>query len=126
MYISYTACICFRYSLSKEDADDYVLCDVIGCIGSQCWRTECVRVVGDNEKPLLLQSLWKPKEGFARRFEIQRKATVEENNSKDQDTVTAGIPRYDSSCIITFALKMFFTVTTETDHFDRFTFSILL
>ncbi|XP_016383351.1 ras-associating and dilute domain-containing protein [Sinocyclocheilus rhinocerous] len=80
-----------RYSLSKEDADDYVLCDVIGCIGNQCWRTECVRVVGDNEKPLLLQSLWKPREGFARRFEIQRKATVEENNSKDQDTVTAGI-----------------------------------
>ncbi|XP_026133172.1 ras-associating and dilute domain-containing protein [Carassius auratus] len=80
-----------RYSLSKEDTDDYVLCDVIGCIGNQCWRTECVRVVGDNEKPLLLQSLWKPKEGFARRFEIQRKATVEENNSKDQDTVTAGI-----------------------------------
>uniref|UniRef100_A0A8C1YEZ4 Si:ch211-176g6.2 n=1 Tax=Cyprinus carpio TaxID=7962 RepID=A0A8C1YEZ4_CYPCA len=80
-----------RYSLSKEDADDYVLCDVIGCIGNQCWRTECVRVVGDNEKPLLLQSLWKPKEGFARRFEIQHKATVEENNSKDQDTVTAGI-----------------------------------
>uniref|UniRef100_A0A8C1S0L2 Si:ch211-176g6.2 n=1 Tax=Cyprinus carpio TaxID=7962 RepID=A0A8C1S0L2_CYPCA len=62
------------YSLSKEDADDYVLCDVIGCIGNQCWRTECVRVVGDNEKPLLLQSLWKPKEGFARRFEIQHKA----------------------------------------------------
>ncbi|XP_073684250.1 ras-associating and dilute domain-containing protein-like [Garra rufa] len=80
-----------RYSLSKEDADDFVLCDVIGCIGNQCWRTECVRVVGDNEKPLLLQSLWKPKEGFARRFEIQRKATVEENNSKDKDTVTAGI-----------------------------------
>uniref|UniRef100_A0A671QV11 Ras-associating and dilute domain-containing protein-like n=1 Tax=Sinocyclocheilus anshuiensis TaxID=1608454 RepID=A0A671QV11_9TELE len=80
-----------RYSLSKEDADDYVLCDVIGCVGNQCWRTECVRVVGDHEKPLLLQSLWKPREGFARRFEIQRKATVEENNSKDQDTVTAGI-----------------------------------
>uniref|UniRef100_A0A672LU59 Ras-associating and dilute domain-containing protein-like n=1 Tax=Sinocyclocheilus grahami TaxID=75366 RepID=A0A672LU59_SINGR len=95
-----------RYSLSKEDADDYVLCDVIGCIGNQCWRTECVRVVGDNEKPLLLQSLWKPREGFARRFEIQRKATVEENNSKDQDTVTAGIPRHDSSCIITFARKL--------------------
>ncbi|XP_051770947.1 ras-associating and dilute domain-containing protein isoform X2 [Ctenopharyngodon idella] len=80
-----------RYSLSKAEADDYVLCDVIGCIENQCWRTECVRVVGDNEKPLLLQSLWKPREGFARRFEIQRKATVEENNSKDKDTVTAGI-----------------------------------
>ncbi|XP_077085857.1 ras-associating and dilute domain-containing protein-like [Siphateles boraxobius] len=80
-----------RYSLSKEESDDYVLCDVIGCVDSERWRTECVRVVGDDEKPLLLQSLWKPREGFARRFEIQRKATVEENNSKDKDTVTAGI-----------------------------------
>ncbi|XP_055032416.2 ras-associating and dilute domain-containing protein [Misgurnus anguillicaudatus] len=80
-----------RYSLSKENTDDYVLCDVIGCIGDHTWRTECVRVVGDNEKPLLLQSLWKPKEGYARRFEIQHKATVEENNSRDKDTVTAGI-----------------------------------
>ncbi|XP_051523782.1 ras-associating and dilute domain-containing protein isoform X1 [Myxocyprinus asiaticus] len=80
-----------RYSLSKEHADDYVLCDVIGCIGDHPWRTECVRVVGDNEKPLLLQSLWKPREGYARRFEIQHKASVEENISKDRDTVTAGI-----------------------------------
>ncbi|XP_051530637.1 ras-associating and dilute domain-containing protein-like [Myxocyprinus asiaticus] len=80
-----------RYSLSKEHVDDYVLCDVIGCIGDHPWRTECVRVVGDNEKPLLLQSLWKPREGYARRFEIQRKASVEENISKDRDTVTAGI-----------------------------------
>ncbi|XP_067286323.1 ras-associating and dilute domain-containing protein isoform X2 [Pseudorasbora parva] len=80
-----------RYSLSKEEADEYVLCDVIGCVENQSWRTECVRVVGDHEKPLLLQSLWKPREGFARRFEIQQKATVEENNSKDKDTVTAGI-----------------------------------
>ncbi|KAI7797223.1 putative ras-associating and dilute domain-containing protein-like [Triplophysa rosa] len=80
-----------RYCLNKADTDDYVLCDVIGCIGDHTWRTECVRVVGDNEKPLLLQSLWKPKEGYARRFEIQRKSTVEENNSRDKDTVTAGI-----------------------------------
>ncbi|XP_051969071.1 ras-associating and dilute domain-containing protein-like [Xyrauchen texanus] len=80
-----------RYSLSKEHVDDYVLCDVIGCIGDHPWRTECVRLVGDNEKPLLLQSLWKPREGYARRFEIQRKASVEENISKDRDTVTAGI-----------------------------------
>lgn len=85
-------CLCvFRYCLSKTDTDDYVLCDVIGCIGDHTWRTECVRVVGDNEKPLLLQSLWKPKEGYARRFEIQRRSTVEENNSRDKDTVTAGM-----------------------------------
>uniref|UniRef100_W5LA70 Ras-associating and dilute domain-containing protein-like n=1 Tax=Astyanax mexicanus TaxID=7994 RepID=W5LA70_ASTMX len=80
-----------RYSLSKSEADAYVLCDVIGCISEQEWRTECVRVVGDNERPLLLQSLWKPREGYARRFEIQRRAIVEEKCSRDKDTVTAGI-----------------------------------
>ncbi|KAL7857061.1 hypothetical protein SRHO_G00159600 [Serrasalmus rhombeus] len=80
-----------RYCLSKAEADAYVLCDVIGCIGEQEWRTECVRVVGDNERPLLLQSLWKPREGYARRFEIQRRASVEEKSSRDKDTVTAGI-----------------------------------
>ncbi|XP_053706940.1 ras-associating and dilute domain-containing protein-like isoform X1 [Synchiropus splendidus] len=81
-----------RYCLEKEDADDYVLCDVIGktCPENQ-WKRECFRVVGDNEKPLMLQSLWKPKEGFSRRFEIQLRASVEEQSLKDRDTVTAGI-----------------------------------
>ena len=84
--------MCFhRYSLSKTEADAYVLCDVIGCIVEQEWRTECVRVVGDNERPLLLQSLWKPREGYARRFEIHHRASVEEKSSRDKDTVTAGI-----------------------------------
>ncbi|XP_041813697.1 RA_Radil_like and Myo5p-like_CBD_Rasip1 domain-containing protein [Chelmon rostratus] len=81
-----------RYCLEKEDASDYVLCDVIGQTGTDNqWKRECFRVVGDNEKPLMLQSLWKPKEGFSRRFEIQLKASVEEQSLKDRDTVTAGI-----------------------------------
>ncbi|XP_066560837.1 ras-associating and dilute domain-containing protein [Amia ocellicauda] len=81
-----------RYSLDKADAGAYVLCDVIGRTGEDHqWRTECFRVVGSNEKPLILQSLWKPKEGFARRFEIQMKSSVEEKTSKDKDTLTAGI-----------------------------------
>uniref|UniRef100_A0A8C6PEL0 Ras association and DIL domains 2a n=1 Tax=Nothobranchius furzeri TaxID=105023 RepID=A0A8C6PEL0_NOTFU len=81
-----------RYCLEKEDSDDYVLCDVIGQTGADNqWKRECFRVVGDNEKPLMLQSLWKPKEGFSRRFEIQRRATVKEQNQKDRDTITAGI-----------------------------------
>ncbi|XP_077414805.1 ras-associating and dilute domain-containing protein-like isoform X2 [Vanacampus margaritifer] len=81
-----------RYSLEKEDASAYVLCDVIGQtgVGGQ-WRRECFRVVGDHEKPLVLQSLWKPKEGFSRRFEIQLKVRVEEQSLKERDTVTAGI-----------------------------------
>ncbi|XP_033944801.1 ras-associating and dilute domain-containing protein-like [Pseudochaenichthys georgianus] len=81
-----------RYCLEKEDPSDYVLCDVIGQTGADNqWKRECFRVVGDNEKPLLLQSLWKPKEGFSRRFEIQLRASVEEQSLKERDTVTAGI-----------------------------------
>ncbi|XP_020508342.2 ras-associating and dilute domain-containing protein-like isoform X1 [Labrus bergylta] len=81
-----------RYCLEKEDPSDYVLCDVIGQTGTvNQWRRECFRVVGDHEKPLMLQSLWKPKEGFSRRFEIQLRASVEEQSLKDRDTVTAGI-----------------------------------
>uniref|UniRef100_A0A3B3V0L0 Si:ch211-176g6.2 n=1 Tax=Poecilia latipinna TaxID=48699 RepID=A0A3B3V0L0_9TELE len=73
------------------ESDSYVLCDTIGSIDSHQWRTEGFRVVGDHEKPLLLQSLWKPREGLARRFEIQRKSSIEEKTSKERDTVTAGI-----------------------------------
>lgn len=79
-----------RYGLSKEEAESYILCDTIGSTGKHQWRTEGFRVVGDNEKPLLLQSLWKPREGLARRFEIQRRSWVEERTSKDKDTITAG------------------------------------
>ncbi|KAM6940428.1 ras-associating and dilute domain-containing protein isoform 3-T3 [Xenentodon cancila] len=86
-----------RYSLNKDAARSYVLCDVIGRleggggIGGGGWRTECLRALGDNEKPLLLQELWKPREGHARRFELRRRAEVEELNAKDKDTITADI-----------------------------------
>lgn len=78
------------YGLSKEEAGSYVLCDTIGSLGGQQWKTEGFRVVADNEKPLVLQSLWKPREGLARRFEIQKRISVEEKASKEKDTVTAG------------------------------------
>ncbi|XP_029997576.1 ras-associating and dilute domain-containing protein isoform X2 [Sphaeramia orbicularis] len=86
-----------RYSLNKDAAHSYVLCDVIGRleggggIGGVGWRTECLRALGDNEKPLLLQELWKPREGHARRFELRRRAEVEELNAKEKDTITADI-----------------------------------
>ncbi|XP_047428005.1 ras-associating and dilute domain-containing protein-like [Mugil cephalus] len=81
-----------RYCLEKEDTNDYVLCDVIGQTGTDNqWKRECFRVVGDNERPLVLQSLWKPKEGFSRRFEIQLRVSVQEQSLKDRDTITAGI-----------------------------------
>ncbi|XP_008403195.1 ras-associating and dilute domain-containing protein isoform X3 [Poecilia reticulata] len=80
-----------RYSLSKDAARVYVLCDVIGHLeGGGAWRTECLRALGDNEKPLLLQELWKPREGHARRFELRRRAEVDELNAKEKDTITAG------------------------------------
>uniref|UniRef100_A0A3B3UPU6 Ras-associating and dilute domain-containing protein n=1 Tax=Poecilia latipinna TaxID=48699 RepID=A0A3B3UPU6_9TELE len=81
-----------RYSLSKDAARVYVLCDVIGRLeGGGAWRTECLRALGDNEKPLLLQELWKPREGHARRFELRRRAEVDELNAKEKDTITADI-----------------------------------
>ncbi|XP_072319090.1 ras-associating and dilute domain-containing protein isoform X2 [Eucyclogobius newberryi] len=88
-----------RYSLNKEAAHCYVLCDVIGRlevgggVSGLTWRTECLRALGDNEKPLLLQELWKPREGHARRFELRRRAEVEELNAKDKDTITAAVGR---------------------------------
>ncbi|KAL6094707.1 uncharacterized protein ACO6RY_16063 [Pungitius sinensis] len=80
-----------RYGLNKEEAESYVLCDTIGSTRDHRWRTEGFRVVRDNERPLILQSLWKPREGLARRFEIQRRSSIEEKTSNDKDTVTAGI-----------------------------------
>ncbi|XP_061687052.1 ras-associating and dilute domain-containing protein [Syngnathoides biaculeatus] len=82
-----------RYSLNKESAHSYVLCDVIGRLEGVggVWRTECLRALGDNEKPLLLQELWKPREGHARRFELRRRAEVDELNAKEKDTITADI-----------------------------------
>ncbi|KAM7394534.1 hypothetical protein PAMP_021331 [Pampus punctatissimus] len=82
-----------RYSLNKDAAHSYVLCDVIGRLeggggvgvgevvgdgigGGGGWRTECLRALGDNEKPLLLQELWKPREGHARRFELRKRAEL--------------------------------------------------
>ncbi|XP_023510955.2 ras-associating and dilute domain-containing protein isoform X1 [Equus caballus] len=82
-----------RYALSPECASQYVLCDVVGQAGAsgQQWQAECLRVFGDNEKPLLIQELWKPREGLSRRFELRKRSDVEELAAKDVDTMTAGI-----------------------------------
>lgn len=81
-----------RYALSPERAGQYVLCDVVGQAGDagRPWQAACVRVFGDNEKPLLIQELWKPREGLSRRFELRKRADVEALAAKDVDTVTAG------------------------------------
>nr|XP_006013580.2 PREDICTED: ras-associating and dilute domain-containing protein-like [Latimeria chalumnae] len=87
-----------RYSLCKTQAGKFVLCDVIGKFEGveKYWKMECLRALGDNERPLLIQDLWKPKEGFARRFEIRMRTEVEEMAAKETDTVTARC--YKKSC----------------------------
>ncbi|XP_078009059.1 ras-associating and dilute domain-containing protein isoform X2 [Phascolarctos cinereus] len=82
-----------RYALNAVSASQYVLCDVVGRFGDlgQQWQAECLRVLRDNEKPLLIQDLWKPREGFSRRFELRKRSEVEELAARDVDTVTAGI-----------------------------------
>lgn len=81
-----------RYGLSQLSAGQYALCDVIGRFQGpeKQWQTEGLRVLGDHEKPLLIQDLWKPREGFSRRLELRRRAEVEEMAAKDVDTTTAG------------------------------------
>ncbi|XP_064165468.1 ras-interacting protein 1 [Anguilla rostrata] len=75
----------------KPSPDDFLLCDVIGKPivqpnGTIRWETECRRGVASWECPLLLIDMWKPKEGFERRFEIQRKDDYErEERAKEKE-----------------------------------------
>jgi len=93
-----------RYGLENCNPKDFVLCDVVGQFsnidasssgkkkGSKKekqsgvdenekeepkWITEYVRAINDNEKPLVLQSLWKPTNGRSRRFELRKRIEVE-------------------------------------------------
>ncbi|KAK2117073.1 hypothetical protein P7K49_003959 [Saguinus oedipus] len=81
-----------RYALDPGQAGQYVLCDVVGQAGDtgQRWQAQCFRVFGDSEKPLLIQELWKPREGLSRRFELRKRSDVEELAAKEVDTITAG------------------------------------
>ncbi|XP_070617410.1 ras-associating and dilute domain-containing protein [Erythrolamprus reginae] len=82
-----------RYGLSRVDVSHYVLCDVVGTFADseKQWRMEGLRILRDHERPLLIQDLWKPREGFSRRFELRKRSEVEEMTTKDKDTITAGI-----------------------------------
>ncbi|NXK01473.1 RADIL protein, partial [Corythaixoides concolor] len=70
-----------RYGLATDEgtAEEYVLCDVVGRPGGPggVWQVEYLRPVGDAERPLVLQDVWKPKSGCSRRFEIRRRRDVE-------------------------------------------------
>lgn len=68
--------------VQKHSPEDFLLCDVIGKPiqqpdGAIKWETECRRSVAPWECPLLLVDMWRPKDGFERRFEIQRKDDYE-------------------------------------------------
>ncbi|KAM4703991.1 ras-interacting protein 1 [Rhinophrynus dorsalis] len=81
-----------RYAVADSDTEAFVLCDVVGrFVGHEGeWKMEYLRIVGDNERPLVLQEMWKPKAGFSRRFEIRRKQEVEKMTAAE-DNETAGI-----------------------------------
>eukprot|EP00794_Sanderia_malayensis_P009188 gene9188-10162_t len=80
-----------KYGLEHANPNDFVLCDVVGHFKVDTdtkkqkdfeeaqWVTEYVRVVNDNEKPLVVQSLWKPAAGRLRRFELIKKIEMESN-----------------------------------------------
>ncbi|XP_069463124.1 ras-interacting protein 1 [Ambystoma mexicanum] len=80
-----------RYAVTDPDTDAFALCDVVGRFEGheRDWKMEYLRIVGDRERPLVLQEMWKPKVGFSRRFEIRRKEEVEKMSA--EDTETAGI-----------------------------------
>ncbi|NXW84747.1 RADIL protein, partial [Alopecoenas beccarii] len=70
-----------RYGVTPDGdgGDTFVLCDVVGRAGGPGggWVPEHLRVLGDAERPLVLQDVWKPKAGCSRRFEIRRRHEVE-------------------------------------------------
>ncbi|KAM8846507.1 ras-interacting protein 1 isoform 2-T3 [Synchiropus picturatus] len=73
--------------LQKHCPEDFLLCDVIGKPiqqpdGAIKWKTECRRSVAPWECPLLLVDMWRPKEGFERRFEIQRREDYEKEEKE--------------------------------------------
>lgn len=72
-----------RYGLAGGAGDDggggvdaFALCDALGRpaaggAGPGEWRAEHLRVLGDAERPLLVQELWRARPGWARRFELR-------------------------------------------------------
>uniref|UniRef100_A0A8C8VPM9 Ras interacting protein 1 n=1 Tax=Pelusios castaneus TaxID=367368 RepID=A0A8C8VPM9_9SAUR len=82
-----------RYGVAPEEEEGgYVLCDVVGRFEGPggAWQAEHLRPVGDTERPLVLQDVWKPKAGLSRRFEVRRRREVE-RAGEAEDNETAGI-----------------------------------
>lgn len=80
--------------------DAFALCDALGRpaaggVGSCEWRAEHLRVLGDSERPLLVQELWRARPGWARRFELRgreeaRRLEQEAFGAADSDGEPAG------------------------------------
>uniref|UniRef100_A0A674K0Q6 Ras interacting protein 1 n=1 Tax=Terrapene triunguis TaxID=2587831 RepID=A0A674K0Q6_9SAUR len=79
-----------RYGVAPEEEEGgYVLCDVVGRFEGPggAWQAEHLRPVGDTERPLVLQDVWKPKAGLSRRFEVRRRREVERvGEAEDNET----------------------------------------
>ena len=102
-----------RYAISRQYCRHFVLCDVIGQfvaasyagdgddrlpLSEGVWQEECIRIIGDNERPLILQSFWKPSEGFSRRFELRNRGefvSVEQYEAKQPSAVDGSKPVRD-------------------------------
>ncbi|XP_027867061.1 ras-interacting protein 1 isoform X2 [Xiphophorus couchianus] len=82
--------------IQKHSPEDFLLCDVIGKSvqqpdGAIKWETECRRCVAPWECPLMLVDMWRPKDGFERRFEIYRKEDYErEEREREKDREREG------------------------------------
>ena len=89
--------------LQKYSPEDFLLCDVIGKPiqqpdGAIKWETESRRSVAPWECPLLLVDMWRPKDGFERRFEIQRKEDYErEEREREKEREREG-ETYQGMC----------------------------
>ncbi|XP_078062691.1 ras-interacting protein 1-like, partial [Mustelus asterias] len=83
-----------RYAMAEEPPSDFLLCEVLGRSDGPAgsWQPQCLRVVGNSERPLVLQEMWRPRQGLARRFEIRRRLEVERSaREESEDNVTEGI-----------------------------------
>lgn len=78
-----------KYAIECSNPSRFVLCDVVGHFKvdkggkegndyeEEQWVTEYMRIVNDNEKPLVVQSLWKPAAGRLRRFELMERSHLD-------------------------------------------------
>lgn len=95
----------YPVAVQKHSPEDFLLCDVIGKPiqqpdGAIKWETECRRSVAPWECPLLLVDMWRPKDGFERRFEIQRKEDYErEEREREKEREREGESYQGTVCV---------------------------